>query len=76
MSGSPKKIDHPSVFTDLYKSVKFVADFKEYGVKKGDVGVIVHATSKPSDLFEVEVHADEMPITVPKFGLELIKPKK
>ncbi len=74
MDTTSKKINHPSVQNDLYKSVKFIRDFKEEGIKKGDVGVIVYASSSP-DMFEVQVRPNDMPITVPGNGLELIKPK-
>ena len=75
MNESSKKINHPSGQQDLYKSVKFLLDFEGYGAKKGDVGVIVHATTTPQDIFYVELHGNNNPMPFPKTGLELIKPK-
>jgi hypothetical protein len=75
MSSDVKKIKYPSGQQDLYKSVKFLKDFEGDGIKKGDVEVIVHASTNPANIFYVEVHGNNNPMPFPKTGLELIKPK-
>ena len=75
MSSDVKKVIHPSGQHDLYKAVKFLDDFEGDGVKEGEVGVIVHASTNPADIFYVLVHGNNNPMPFPKTGLELIKPK-
>jgi hypothetical protein len=75
MSSDLKKMTHPTGQRDIYKSVKFLRDFDGDGIKKGEVGVIVHASTTPADIFYVEVHGDTNPMLFPKTGLEFIKAK-
>jgi hypothetical protein len=66
---------HPSAQQDLYNFGNFLNNLEIIGVQKDDAGVIIHASTNSADVFYVEVHGNSKPMSFPRTGFELPKPK-